>query len=57
LRSISRTHGRAWANDHPSTVAALRAMFSDAVEDNLADKTRLPGSGAPPAADEATSSS
>jgi integrase len=38
LRSISRTDGRAWANDHPSTVAALRAMFSDAVEDNLADE-------------------
>jgi integrase len=37
LRSITRTEARAWANDHPSTVPALRAMFSDAVEDKLAD--------------------
>jgi hypothetical protein len=37
LRSITRTDARAWANNHPSTVPALRAMFSDAVADKLAD--------------------
>jgi len=38
LRSITRTDARTWANKHPSTVPALRAMFSDAVEDKLADE-------------------
>ena len=38
LRSFSRTEARRWANAHPSTVPALRAMFSDAVEDKLADE-------------------
>ena len=38
LRSFSRTDARRWANTHPSTVPALRAMFSDAVEDRLADE-------------------
>jgi hypothetical protein len=38
LRSLTRTEARRWANAHPSTVPALRAMFSDAVEDRLADE-------------------
>ena len=38
LRSFTRTEARRWANAHPSTVPALRAMFSDAVEDQLADE-------------------
>ena len=38
LRSFTRTEARRWANAHPSTVPALRAMFSDAVEDRLADE-------------------
>lgn len=38
LRSFTRTEARVWANEHPSTVPALRAMFSDAVEDKLADE-------------------
>jgi integrase len=38
LRSFTRTEARSWANAHPSTVPALRAMFSDAVEDKLADE-------------------
>jgi integrase len=38
LRSFTRTEARAWANSYPSTVPALRAMFSDAVEDKLADE-------------------
>ena len=38
LRSFTRTEARTWANAHPSTVPALRAMFNDAVEDNLADE-------------------
>lgn len=37
LRSIERTEARAFAQDNPSHVAALRAMFNDAVEDRLAD--------------------
>jgi hypothetical protein len=38
LRSFTRLQARAWANAHPSTVPALRAMFADAVEDRLADE-------------------
>ena len=38
LRSFTRTEARSWANAHPSTVPALRAKFSDAVEDKLADE-------------------
>ena len=38
LRTFSRTNARQWANTHPSKVPALRAMFSDAVEDRLADE-------------------
>jgi len=38
LRSFSRIEARRWANAHPSTVPALRAMFSDAVEDRVADE-------------------
>jgi integrase len=38
VRSFARTEARAWANEHPSTVPALRAMFNDAVQDDLADE-------------------
>lgn len=38
LRSFTRTDARRWANSYPSSVPALRAMFSDAVEDRLADE-------------------
>jgi hypothetical protein len=38
LRSLTRTDARAWANRHPSTVPALHAMFSDVVDDKLADE-------------------
>lgn len=38
LRDFTRVQARGWANEHPSTVNALRAMFADAVEDNLADE-------------------
>jgi integrase len=38
LRSFARTEARRWANAHPSSVPALRAMFTDAVEDRLADE-------------------
>src|SRR3954467_3259598 len=38
LRAFSRTDARRWANAHPSTVPALRAMFNDAVQDRLADE-------------------
>ena len=38
LRSFTRVDARVWANNHPSTVPALRAMFSDAVEDKLANE-------------------
>lgn len=38
LRSIERTEARAFAKANPSHVAALRAMFNDAVEDRLADE-------------------
>jgi integrase len=38
LRAFTRKEARCWANEHPSTVPALRAMFSDAVEDRLADE-------------------
>ena len=37
LRSISRKEARAWANAHRGTVPALRAMFNDALEDQLCD--------------------
>jgi integrase len=37
LRSIERPEARAFAKANPSHVAALRAMFNDAVEDGLAD--------------------
>lgn len=37
LRSISRGEARAWANAHPGTVPALRAMFNDALDDGLCD--------------------
>ena len=35
LRSIGRREARSWANAHPGTVPALRAMFNDALEDGL----------------------
>ena len=38
LRTVTRVQARSWANDHPGTVNALRAMFADAVEDHLADE-------------------
>jgi len=38
LREFSRVDARAWANAHPSTVNALRAMFADAAEDHLVDE-------------------
>jgi integrase len=38
LRAVTRVMARQWANTHPSTVNALRAMFTDAVEDHLADE-------------------
>lgn len=38
LRSFTRTEARSWANAYRSTIPALRAMFSDAVEDKLADE-------------------
>jgi integrase len=38
LRSFTRTEARTWANEHPSTVPALRTMFGDAVGDRLADE-------------------
>jgi integrase len=38
LRSIERPEARAFAKANPSHVAALRAMFNDAVEDRLADE-------------------
>ena len=41
LRAFSRTDARQWANAHPSTVPALRAMFTDAVGDKLADENRF----------------
>ncbi len=37
LRSVSRAEARAWANAHRGTVPALRAMFNDALEDQLCD--------------------
>ena len=37
LRSVERTESRAWAAKHPGTVPALRAMFKDAIDDDLAD--------------------
>jgi hypothetical protein len=37
LRSIGRPEARSWANAHPGTVPALRAMFNDALEDGLCD--------------------
>jgi integrase len=37
LRSIGRAEARTWANAHPGTVPALRAMFNDALEDGLCD--------------------
>lgn len=39
LRDIARTEARAWANEHPGTVNALRAMFNDALEDGLIDES------------------
>jgi integrase len=38
LRDLTRGEARAWANANPSTVNALRAMFSDALEDHLVDE-------------------
>jgi len=38
LRSIERPEARRYAKDHPSQVAALRAMFNDSIEDGLADE-------------------
>jgi hypothetical protein len=38
LRSITRTEARSWARDRPGSVPALRAMFNDALEDQLADE-------------------
>jgi hypothetical protein len=37
LRSITRQEALAWVGDHPATLAALRAMFTDAVNVRLAD--------------------
>jgi integrase len=37
LRSVTRGEARAWTERRPGSLAALRAMFSDAVEDRLAD--------------------
>jgi integrase len=37
LRSIDRQTARDWAAEHPGTVPALRAMFTDAVGDGLAE--------------------
>lgn len=37
LRSITRGEARNWARSNPSTVASLRAMYTDAIEDGLAD--------------------
>lgn len=37
LRSVQRAEARAWAAGNPSTVASLRAMFTDAIEDGLAE--------------------
>jgi integrase len=38
LRAVTRVQARTWANYHPGTVNALRAMFADAVEDHLAEE-------------------
>lgn len=38
LRSIERPEAREFAKANPSHVAALRAMFNDAIEDRLADE-------------------
>jgi integrase len=38
LRSVTRDEGLAWAQKHPGSVAALRAMFNDAVDAKLADE-------------------
>ena len=38
LRAITREEGRDWAGEHPSTVPSLRAMFNDAIRDQLADE-------------------
>jgi hypothetical protein len=37
LRAISRDEAREWANKRPGTVPALRAMFTDALDDRLVD--------------------
>jgi len=37
LRSIGQPEARSWANAHPGTVPALRAMFNDALEDGLCE--------------------
>ena len=38
LRAVTREEGRDWAGEHPSTVPSLRAMFNDAIRDQLADE-------------------
>ena len=37
LRSIEKPEARQWALEHPGTLPALRAMFTDAIGDGLAD--------------------
>jgi integrase len=37
LRSIARTEARSWSTQNPGRVPAVRAMFNDAVKDELAD--------------------
>lgn len=35
LNSVTRSEARVWANRHPSRVSSVRAMFTDAVNDEL----------------------
>lgn len=43
LRSVSRPEARAFALAHPGNAPAVRAMYSDAVEDGLADLNPFAG--------------
>jgi integrase len=38
MRSVARDQGRAWGQEHPWQVPALRAMFNDALHDKLVDE-------------------
>ena len=38
MRTVTRTEARKWAKENPSRLPAVRAMFSDALDDRLVDE-------------------